>query len=385
MTEPEHWTWVDEPAGLEEVARAMQGSSRVAVDTESDSMHSYFEKVCLIQIGTDDGAFLVDPLALNGELQALAASFADRRIMKIFHGADYDVVCLKRDFRFVIRGIFDTMVAAQCLDVEKFGLADLVAAEFGETLDKKHSRTDWARRPLSDSELLYSYLDVKYLIQLSHQMEERLKDGDVFEEAVVEFRRLEEREQAPREFDPDGYVRIRGSRDLTPVQTSILRELHLVRDRRSRRVDRPPFKVLANDTLLRISRAAPRTQHELAAIKGVTRFVIRRQGDQILKAVSQGISRGRPPAPRRKKSRGVRLNPRQQRQIERLKDWRKAAAVERGVPNLVVLPNHAIQEVVVEQPVDLEALAALSTVGEKRAKMHGAEILRVLAPAGGRR
>ncbi len=384
MIEQNAWTWVDEAGGLRDVARAMQGSRRVAVDTESDSMHSYFEKVCLIQIATEDRAFLVDPLSLNGDLEALAAPFASKKIIKIFHGADYDVVCLKRDFGFEIREIFDTMVAAQCLNVEKFGLADLVAANFGDILEKKHSRTDWARRPLSDSELLYSYLDVKYLIEMSFRLEERLKDGDVFEEAVVEFRRLEDREQAPREFDPDGYIRIRGSRDLTPVQLSIVRELYLIRDRRSRSVDRPPFKVLANDTLLRIARAAPRTQHELSVIKGVTRFVMRRQGDQILKAVSRGVSRGRPPAPHKKKSRGARLNPRQQRQVEQLKEWRKIAAAERGVPNLVVLPNHAILEVVIEQPADLEVLAALSTVGEKRARMHGAEILRVLAPGGGR-
>lgn len=384
MSEKPLWTWVDEAEGLLEVARAMSRAKRVAVDTESDSMHSYFEKVCLIQINTGEQAFLVDPLALNGELSALAAPFASRKILKIFHGADYDVVCLKRDFGFEIRAIFDTMVAAQCLDVQKFGLADLVAEAFGDILEKKHSRNDWARRPLSDSELLYSYLDVKYLIELSHLFEERLKQGDVFEEAVVEFLRLEEREQVPREFDPDGYVRIRGSRDLAPQQLAILRELFLIRDRRSRQVDRPPFKVLANDTLLRIAKAAPGNAHELASLKGVTRFVIRRQGDQILKAVARGVSRGAPPAPRRKPGRGPRLNPRQQRQLEQLKDWRKVAAARRGVPHLVVLPNHAIQEVVVAQPADLTALGALPTVGKKRARVHGEEILGILKPTGRR-
>ena len=378
MSEEPLWTWVDEPAGLKDVARAMRGSKRVAVDTESDSMHSYFEKVCLIQIATEERAFLVDPLALNGDLAALAPIFASRKIMKIFHGADYDVVCLKRDFGFEIRAIFDTMVAAQCLDVQKFGLADLVSAGFGDVLEKKHSRTDWARRPLSDSELLYSYLDVKYLIELSHQFEARLKEADVFEEAVLEFLRLEEREQTPREFDSDGYLRIRGNRDLSPVQLAVLRELYLIRDRRSRAVDRPPFKVLANDTLLRISRSLPKSMHELSDIRGITRFVIRRQGEQILKAVARGVSRGQPPKPRKKASRSARLNPRQQGQMEHLKDWRKVAASRRGVPNLVVLPNHAVLEVVIEQPGDLKALAALPTVGKKRARVHGEEILEIL-------
>ena len=63
MTESPLWTWVDKAEGLEEVARAMSASRRVAVDTESDSMHSYFEKVCLLQFATRKEAFVVDPLA----------------------------------------------------------------------------------------------------------------------------------------------------------------------------------------------------------------------------------------------------------------------------------------------------------------------------------
>jgi ribonuclease D len=378
MTDEDSWVWVDQAEGLLEVARALRGADYVAVDTESDSMHSYFEKVCLIQIATADRAFLVDPLALNGELAPLAKPFADPRITKIFHGADYDIVCLKRDFGFDIRGIFDTMVAAQCLDIAKFGLADLVGQFFGDILEKKHSRTDWARRPLTDSELLYSYLDVKYLIEMTRILEDRLAKADVFEEAVVEFRRLEDREQAPRVFDPDGYLRIRGSRDLTDVQRSVLRELFSARDRQSRRLDRPPFKVLANDTLLRIALASPTARNALAAVKGVTKFVLQRQGDQILKAVRRGRERGRPPEPGRKQSRGVRLNPRKQRQLERLKDWRKTESTSRGVPTLVVLPNHAIQEIVVTGPTTVEALAELATVGEKRARIYGSVILKML-------
>jgi ribonuclease D len=200
----------------------------------------------------------------------------------------------------------------------------------------------------------------------------------VFEEAELEFRRLEERPAAHREFDPDGYRRIRGSKDLGDTGRAILRELYLLRDRQARKLDRPPFKVIANDTLLRVSKARPRSRNDLRAIKGVSSYLLRRYGDLVLKAVARGVERKKPPAPKPRKPRGRRLSPRQQRRLEALRDWRKERAADRGVPTLVVLPNHAILEVVTEFPRDVGELAALGTVGPKRARLYGEEILDIL-------
>jgi ribonuclease D len=378
VTEKRPYRYVDDEKGLEAVVKALDGADRFAVDTESDSMHSYFEKVCLIQLATKKHAFLIDPLALGDGLSALADAFADEKRTKILHGADYDIVCLKRDFGYEIRNVFDTMIAAQFLDREKIGLANLVEDYFGVVLDKRHARTNWARRPLSESEISYSYLDVKFLIDLSDRLRAELKAADRFEETVLEFRRLEEREAANREFDPDGYRRIRGARDLEDRSLAILRELYLMRDRHARRLDRPPFKVVANDTLLRVSKAEPRNRDGLKKIKGVSAYVLRRYGDALLKAVARGIKRGKPPEPKPKRSHGRRLSPRQQRSLERLRDWRKGRAAELEVPTLLILPNHAILEVVKARPKTIEELGRLPTVGEKRARKHGEEILTVL-------
>lgn len=376
------WTWVDEPGLLEEMVRELDRSEQVAVDTESDSMFCYFEKVCLLQIANEERAWLVDPLALKGQLGCMEEVFGNPRILKVLHGADYDVVCLKRDYGFQIENIFDTMIAAQHLGVQKIGLADLVEESFGDRLEKKHTRTNWAKRPLSESELLYSYLDVKYLLELARRLDRRLHEEDVREEAALEFARLEEREPASREFDSDGYMRLKGTQDLSDVELAVLRELFIMRDRRSRRIDRPPFKVLANDTMMRISRARPRAADALGSIRGVTPYVSRNLGSQILKAVAQGIGRGRPPKPRKRKPRNPRLSPRRQRQMEALKAWRKVRAAGRGVPTLVVLPNHAVMEIVIEAPADIASLGALGTVGSKRAGLYGVEILEILTDRG---
>jgi ribonuclease D len=296
----------------------------------------------------------------------------------VIHGADYDVVCLKRSLGITVRGLFDTMIAAQFLGTAKFGLADLVAEHFGEVLEKKHTRTDWARRPLTESELDYAHLDVKRLIPLAAILERRLAEADILEETVMEFRRLEEREPAEREFDEDGYLRIAGCRDLDDPGRAILRELFLFRDREARRADRPPFRILVNETMLRLAEARPFTEAALAGVRGVSAFLLKRFGPALLKAVERGLARGAPPAPHQREPRRPRMSPRQQRALERLREWRKVEGARRGRLPIVVLPNPALLEVVHAGPRDLAALAAVPGVGEKRARLYGADILAIL-------
>ena len=102
----EGFEFVDRPEGLAAAIERMHGAKALAVDTEADSMHSFFEKVCLVQLATETGdAFVVDPLALRG-LGGMGAVFADPATVKVFHGADFDVMSLRRDFAFEFRGIF---------------------------------------------------------------------------------------------------------------------------------------------------------------------------------------------------------------------------------------------------------------------------------------
>ncbi|MHC4473586.1 MAG: HRDC domain-containing protein, partial [Planctomycetota bacterium] len=207
----------------------------------------------------------------------------------------------------------------------------------------------------------------------------RLEEAGISEETRLEFRRLEDREQPPREFDPDSYLRIRKARELSAPELAILRELCVMRDRQAQRVDRPPFKVIANETMLRISRARPGNRGDLTRVKGVTPYVLRRYGELILRAVDRGRKRGRPPPRRSKKPRGERLSPRRQRLMDKLKDWRKLEAAKRGVPTIVVLTNQGVTDIVRSLPQDAQSIAELPSVGKKRARLYGREILGVLS------
>ena len=382
---PSHppYTYVDAPGGLSALAAAVSGERCFGLDTESDSMHSYFEKVCLLQVALPgDRFFIVDSLQVR-DLSPLKAALEDPSVRKVLHGADYDLVCLKRDFGISMRGTFCTMTAGLLLGLPKIGLADMVEMHAGVRLAKAFTRSDWSSRPLSRGQLEYLVQDVQFLIPLAEEMDRRLGEAALLEEARMEFERLERRQPAPREFDPWGFLRVRGARALPERGRAVLRALVGMRERRSAEIDRPAFKVLANDTLLRLAEARPDTPGKLRTVKGITPYVLRRYADDILAAVKKGLEDPEtvpdraPPRPDPDNAER-RMTFAAQKRHGRLKEWRASKATKVGRTQLAVLPNYAMFDVAREPPADLEALSAVEGVGPHRAGLYGEEILRVV-------
>ena len=148
---------VDEPAGVARMCARAAGAGVVALDTESDSLHSYFHKLCLIQLSFAGEHVVLDPLALDREsLSPFAELLADAGVVKVLHGADYDLRVLHRDLGARVVRLRDTQVAAQLLGEAQTGLAALVEREAGIALDKRHQRADWGKRPLTSELLAYA-------------------------------------------------------------------------------------------------------------------------------------------------------------------------------------------------------------------------------------
>ena len=140
-----HPKWIDTPAALGRLIKTLSRQPLVAVDTESDSLYSYFEKVCLIQFSTSYADYLVDPLSVD--VSGLTSFFADSAIQKIFHAAEYDFLSLKRDYGFIFTNLFDTMLAARILGWRRYGLGSLLTEHFGVKLDKRFQRYNWGGGP----------------------------------------------------------------------------------------------------------------------------------------------------------------------------------------------------------------------------------------------
>ncbi|MCZ6821691.1 MAG: ribonuclease D [Deltaproteobacteria bacterium] len=379
---------IETPEALEELAQSLRRDRVIGVDTEADSFFHYVDKLCLMQIACKSGIFLVDPLKLKengGSLEPLAPILANPEVRKIFHAADYDLYVLQRHGGMRVRNIFDTMISAQLLGYPAVGLSALVEQHFGIKLSKDQQRTDWSKRALSPVQLEYAASDVHYLIELASIIEKELRAKKRREWARQEFALLEEKVWPERQFDKQGYLRIKGAKKLSPRSLAVLRELFLVRDKRARHMDKPPFKVLGNGTLLELALNPPQGKRALGKRKGVTDLVLRRHGNEILEGVQRGLDGPEHPPLERRPQGGARrrLDRRGESRLDQLKRWRTVRSKELGMDPGVLCPNAVLEEIAWANPKSLDQLEKVEALRGWRLEAIGKEALAVLARARG--
>lgn len=244
---------ISDPGALAELIHRIAPHPKIAIDTEADSLHSYFEKVCLIQISTVEEHVLVDPLA-GLDLSPLFEVLRPKRL--ILHGADYDLRLLYRAFRFTADDLFDTMIASRLCGFKELGLAALVDKFFGVQLSKASQKANWAIRPLSPQMTEYALNDTRYLLELGAILEAKLLALGRWEWFAESRDRMAVAAREIRPRDDSKAWKISGSSKLGPRAQSVLRVLWQWRDSEARAWDRPAFHVMGNEDLLRVSEMA---------------------------------------------------------------------------------------------------------------------------------
>lgn len=363
--------WIDRPEPLQSLALTLGGVPRLAVDTESNSLHAYREHVCLLQISTPARDFLVDPLTL-ADLSPLAPIFADPAIEKIFHAAEYDLIGLRRDFGFQVVNLFDTMLAARALGIGQVGLGHLLAERFGLAQDKRLQRADWARRPLTPEMIHYARQDTHFLFALRDELERELRAAGRWELACEDFLLACLPEEPSEEQVIPLWQRMDARRELSPRQQTVLNELILEREAIAARLDRPVFKVVQNDVLFELARALPRTPGDLYRA-GLSHKQTERFGREFLEAVKRGLS-----APLVRLYRVPRPSRAFLRRLEVLREWRKQRAAEMHVESDVVLPRRFLHALARSGPRTASELEAILKLAPWRLEHFGQEILTVL-------
>ena len=221
---------------------------RVAIDTEADSLHSYREKLCLVQISLPGDDYIVDPLA-NVDLAPLCTVLEAKEI--VLHGADFDLRLLRRSWNFTARRIFDTVIAARLLGIREFSLAALVERYFEVKLTKGSQKANWGRRPLPKRMLEYAVNDTHYLLPLADRLRAQLKQLDRVDWLRQSCERAIEQAAISRVRDEDQIWRVPGSGSLHGRAAAVLRALWQWREQEAAKVDRPPFHILQNEELVR--------------------------------------------------------------------------------------------------------------------------------------
>ncbi len=360
---------------LKRLAEILLSQAIISVDTESNSLFAYREQVCLIQFSTLQDTYLIDPLALKN-LDSLAPLFAAPHIEKIFHAAEYDLFCLKRDFGYDFANLFDTMVAARILGREAVGLGSILEDIFSIKLDKRYQRANWGIRPLTEQMLQYARMDTKYLIPLRNYLYKDLQERQLWPLAKEDFERLAHMHW--ENFGRNGNRqmecwRIRGSHDLTPKKLAVLQALCQYREEVARTINRPLFKVIGDQTLVAIAENTPKNMEELGKLPGMSRGQIRRHGNQLLQAVQRGLN-SKPIQPPRQ----PRMNEKVAERIDTLQIWRKITAQKMGVKSDIILPRDLLQSLAEKNPRTMQELAALMQDVPWRLEHLGEEILETI-------
>lgn len=358
---------------LKALAEMLQKQARVAVDTESNSLHAYQEQVCLIQFSTGNADFLVDPLLVR-DLSALEPIFSDPRIEKVFHAAEYDIGCLRRDFQFQVTNLFDTRIAMRTLGEARTGLGAILETEFGVKANKRMQRANWGSRPLSPEQLNYARLDTRFLLPLRDRLEQALLAAEMLEQAREYFEFTTHTTALAPAYDPEGFWRISGAKRLRPQQAAVLRELYLFREKTARSMNRPSFMVVHDKVLLEIAKALPQDLAALGEVAGMTAGKMKRHASQLLAALASGLAAAplRPPDNDRPNEAVLKC-------YERLHTWRKTTAQKQKVESDLILPREVMWQIAIAMPGNLDDLRPLMGNLTWRLNSYGEQILRVVA------
>ncbi len=369
--------YIDNSRALDAAVERLSRAERIAVDTESNSMHAYRGTTCLIQLSTPAEDLLIDPLAI-ADISALGAVLAAPRIEKVFHAAEYDLICLKRDFDFDVRNIFDTMAAARVCGYQRIGLGNMLEDLLGVRHSKKHQTDDWGQRPLPESARRYAQVDTHYLLPLRAVLREQLRLRGRLEEAreyIADMTRFELKSQ---EFDPEGFWALVRPNSLNREGTAVLRELYILRDELAESVDHPPQRLISNKALLQIVKMQPRSVKHLYDIRGLPAWLVRQSGDEIIEAVKHGIASRLPV----KRPVHEPIPPPIVERYTALHSWRRELAKSRGVESDVIISRGALWDIARRNPASVDELGNICGLGPWRRETYGADLVAVVKGRG---
>jgi ribonuclease D len=371
--------YLDKAPEVDRFLSEISDVKELALDTEGASFHRFLDRIYLLQISTRGESAIIDPLPI-GSPARLGQLLESKGVEVVFHDADYDLRLLHQDYGWHVTNIFDTRVASQLLGIKSFGLAALLEQFFDVKLDKKHQRADWSMRPLTPDMLAYAAQDTRYLLQLKDHMKSELTRRGRLHWAEEEFARLEgTRWEAEQSME--GFLRLKGARDLSRRELAVLREVANWRDTVAAQLDRATFRVIGNEALFEIARRAPMNTSELSTIKGMPKGMIERAGADIVAAIRHGMEV--PEAELPKFPKGQRWNKDRDfdEKVNRVKAVRDAAATRLELDPGVLCSRERLENIARSGAKTLEDLAAVPDLRRWQIEEMGEGFVKALAGA----
>ena len=368
--------YLDTSAAVDAFLKSIADARILALDTEGASFHRFVDRIYLLQLSTRERTAIIDPIPI-GTPSLLGGLLEDRGVEVVFHDADYDLRLLQQDYRWHVRNIFDTRIAAQLLGIRAFGLAALLERYFGVKLDKKHQRADWSMRPLPQGMLDYAAQDTIHLLELRDRLKHDLEHAGRWDWAREEFALLEGTKWGDDD-SANAFLRVKGARDLTRRELAVLRELVPWRDAIARQLDRATFRVVGNEQLLEIARQQPATRDALAAIKGMPRALLDSRGNELLDAIKRGLAVPDADLPRFPKAARWDRDPEFDVRVSALKTVRDEAATQLDLDPGVLCARDRLEAVARKNPKNRDDLETIAELRQWQRAVLGESFLKAL-------
>jgi len=363
---------------LAHLVSKIENETAIGVDVEADSMYHFKEKVCLIQMATANINVVIDPLVIK-DLSALKPIFKRNDIQKIFHGADYDVRSLFRDFKIKINNLFDTELASRFLGSPETGLEAVLKKKFAVSLDKKYQRKDWSKRPLPREMVAYAAEDARYLLPLAQDLAAELTAKGRLSWVQEECEILSNVRPNTNNAQPL-YVNFKGAGKLDPRSLAILEALLQCRQEIARKKDRPLFRIIGSRSLLDLANTKPINLKQLEKTGALSPKQIGMYGRQVLVAIDSAIKiapEDLPVYPRRK---APRVPAAAAERVKSLRKWRDHQAQKLSIDPSLILTKLLISTLAVQRPLKLRDLSRIKEIKKWQIREFGEEILKVLRP-----
>lgn len=368
--------YVETADALKEVADVFLNADCIGVDLEADSMFHFREKVCLIQMAVGDFIAVIDPLSIE-DMGPIVPVFERPEIRKIFHGSDYDVRSLNRDFGITIRNLFDTELASRFLGIPETGLGSVMKQRFGVELDKTYQKKDWSKRPLTEGMIKYGAGDVIYLPRLAaildRELEEKGRTEWVEEECLLlSGVRHQDNGNAPL------FTKVKGAGKLDRRSLAVLEELLKLRLVLSEKKDRPPFKVFSNASLHTLAKEKPTSTRRLKACGALSPRQTAAHGAQILKAVEQGIALPEEELPRYPRGKRPSFNPEIPKRMDAIKSYRDDMAHRLALDPPILINKALMTAIAVRNPDTVDELDSIDGLRQWQISTLGQGIITAL-------
>ena len=361
---------------LESFVKHLKKEKTIAVDLEADSMYHFKEKVCLIQMATEKTGIMIDPLQVK-DLSPLKPVFSNTRITKVFHGADYDVRSLYRDFRIDIHNLFDTELAFRFLGMKETGLEAVLKKKLSIRLDKKYQKKDWSQRPLPKKMKDYAAKDVVYLLTLAKICKKELEKKGRLLWVLEECFYLSRVRPAVLDEKPL-FMKFKGAGRLDSKSLTVLESLLTFRRRIAQAKDRPLFKIFSNTSIMKIATGQPTTLEQLKNLNVLSQKQIKRYGGPLVETVNNALKTPVDKLCKYPEKKAPVFSGIVHERIKALKIWRSEKAGQLEMDPGILCNNATIAAIAETNPFDQKSFKKIKEMKKWQIKEFGKEIIQVL-------